>query len=241
MREAWLRFGGRIPLSAKQRIRRTLNPVRLGLLDRTQPVSDRGWARGTPVDRVYIEAFLERQRADVRGRVLEVKDSAYTRRFDSGVTGADVMDIDSSNPDATLVADLARPGDLPAELFDCVIITQTLQYVSDVGAAVRGLHRMLRPGGVVLATLPVISHLDSGIPGVVDRWRLSPAAAAEVFGAVFGDENTEVEGFGNVLTSIALLTGLAAEELSESDLWAPGPDHRMLVGVRAVKRPGGTA
>lgn len=56
--------------------------------------SDWGFSRGLPVDRPYIEAFLERHAADIRGRVLEVGDDSYTRRFGGErVTQRDVLDI----------------------------------------------------------------------------------------------------------------------------------------------------
>ena len=95
--------------------RRRLRRVWWGTLRRRDPISHRwGYDRGTPVDRHYIESFLAAHTADVRGYVLEVKDSTYTRRFDGGVTQAHVVDIDASNPDATIVADLSVPGSLPA-------------------------------------------------------------------------------------------------------------------------------
>ena len=47
-----------------------------------QPVS-RAWGydRGTPVDRYYIEKFLEQHSIDVQGCVLEIGDNFYTLRY----------------------------------------------------------------------------------------------------------------------------------------------------------------
>ena len=66
----------------------------LGDLRRTAPLCDSfGFSRGTPVDRVYIDAFLARHAADIRGRVLEVQNAAYATRFGAGrVERADVVD-----------------------------------------------------------------------------------------------------------------------------------------------------
>jgi hypothetical protein len=56
--------------------------VNFGDLRRTAPVSRWfGFDRGLPVDRRYIEGFLRRYSSDIRARVLEVGDSAYTLRF----------------------------------------------------------------------------------------------------------------------------------------------------------------
>jgi SAM-dependent methyltransferase len=218
----------------KQRVRRAANPVRLGILNRTAPFPDNGWHRGTPVDRVYIARFLEQHRADIRGRVLEVKDAQYTDRFGTGVTESVVLDIDASNPHVTLLGDLARPEELPTDAFDCFILTQTLQYPDDLAAAIRSTHQVLRPGGVVLATVPVMSQLENH--SGADRWRLTAAGCRDLFAPVFGVENTSVASFGNLLTAVAALTGLAAEELREEDLWPSAPELQVLAAVRAVKQ-----
>jgi hypothetical protein len=84
--------------------------VHWGDLRRVTPISDVwGLDRGTPVDRYYIEGFLERQRPDITGHVLEIKDRGYTDRYGQGVTRADVLDVNPANPRATIVADLTTP------------------------------------------------------------------------------------------------------------------------------------
>src|ERR1044071_9523598 len=89
----------------RQRLRRFARPAWLGSLHRTTPLSDHwGFDRGTPLDRYYIGRFLEEHRQDIHGRVLEVKDSNYTDRYGVGVQRRDVLDIDPSNPHATIVA-----------------------------------------------------------------------------------------------------------------------------------------
>jgi len=96
---SWPRF--------RQLLRRLRRPVWLGTLGATRPLSGTwGFDRGTPVDRYYIERFLSEHREAIRGRVLEIKDSSYTREFGAGVVEAEVLDIDASNPNATIVADL---------------------------------------------------------------------------------------------------------------------------------------
>jgi hypothetical protein len=92
------------------------------------PLSDQyGFDRGTPVDRRYIEAFLRVRRDAIQGRVLEVQDNTYTTRFGSDrVFESVVVDIDSRNPRATLIADLQQVGSLRREAYDCIVLTQTL-------------------------------------------------------------------------------------------------------------------
>jgi SAM-dependent methyltransferase len=218
----------------RRRVRRLTHPVWMGTLRRTAPVSDLwGYDRGRPVDRYYIERFLAEHRADIRGRVLEVKDRRYTEQFGVGVTRSDVLDLDDANKDATLVADLSVGDTLEPDVFDCCIVTQTLHCIHDIHAAVRQLHRILRPGGVLLATLPTVSRIDT--EGPADHWRLTPAACAQLFGAVFGAERVSVSGHGNVLASIASLTGVAQDELSQTELNYQDARFPVVVAVRAAK------
>jgi len=203
------------------------------------PLSDHwGWDRGTPVDRYYIDQFLTRHAGDVRGRALEVKDPAYVRRLDRGVTSIDVLDIDRDNPAATIVADLAVGEGIPAGRFDCFILTQTLQYIYDVRGAVAQCHRLLAPGGVLLVTLPAMSRIDPHAGVAHDYWRFTAGSCARLFGEVFGAESVEVRARGNVLACTAFLRGVAYEEIPRHKLDVDDPFFPLVVTVRAVKGDG---
>jgi hypothetical protein len=86
----------------------TVGEVDFGSLRRLSPISRLwGYDRGCPVDRYYIENFLSRQAASIRGRVLEIGDNTYTRRFGAGrVTHSDVLHVKEGNPQATIIGDL---------------------------------------------------------------------------------------------------------------------------------------
>lgn len=212
--------------------------VDLGDLAAPRPLSDDfGFDRGTPVDRHYIERFLEDHAADVRGRVLEVGDDAYTRRFGGdAVEHVDVLHGAAGNPQATVVADLADAPQLEDASFDCVICTQTLLLVYDVHAAGRTLHRILRPGGTALVTLPGVSRLcaDEGDPWD-DYWRFTSMSARRLFEDAFGSEHVHTTAYGNVLSATAQLQGIAAEELDPAALAQRDPRYEVLIAVRASK------
>ncbi len=209
-------------------------PVRLGSLRSTSPVSSRwGYDRGQPVDRWYIERFVDAHRSDITGRVLEVKDSMYTERFGHALTEQAVLDIDPSNERATHVADLATGEALPSDAFDCFVLTQTLQLVFDAEAALRTAHRVLAAGGVLLMTVPVTSRVVS--PPLTDYWRFTPLAIGRLLDAVFGDGAATVNGRGNVLSQVAFLEGLAVQDVTEAELEVDDPRFPLIVTARAVK------
>ena len=63
---------------------------------------------------------------------------------------------------ATLFGDLTQPGVLPDEAFDCIVLTQTLQLIFELEEAVTRLYAALKPGGMLLLTVPGISPIDRG-------------------------------------------------------------------------------
>ena len=210
--------------------------ISFGDLRRVTPVSrEFGFDRGDPVDRRYIEGFLARHAADVHGRVLEVKDAAYTRRFGGEhVEVSDVLDVDSTNRDATLIDDLTTGTQLPSDAFDCVLLTQTLHLIFDVHAAARTLHRILKPGGVLLLTVPGITQIPRSESSYW-YWSFSSLAAERLFRDAFVDGAVDVTSHGNVLAATAFLYGLAGHELRDDELDANDPDYPVTITVRATK------
>jgi SAM-dependent methyltransferase len=230
--------------------------VRFGSFRRLTPISGVfGSDRGLPIDRYYIEDFLARHAGsagymagDIRGHVLEIGDDFYTRKFGGwsgepsesrAVEKVDVLNVDAGSGEATIVADLASGDDIPSDTFDCVICTQTLLLIYDVRSAVRTLHRILKPGGVVLATFPGVSRIcrpEIDVWG--DYWRFTTLSARRLFEEAFSPVDVTVDAYGNVLTAIAFLHGLAAEELKSSELDLRDRNYEVLIGVRARKGSG---
>ena len=212
--------------------------VDLGDLARLTAISEQwGFDRGTPIDRHYILGFIESHAEDIAGDVFEVDAPTYTRRFGGErVRRSDVLHVEDERPGVTMIGDLTRPDDFEPAQFDCVILTQTLQFVPRPEAVIRTVHRILRPGGVVLATFPGITKISRED---MDRWgchfNFTSLSAAGLFGDVFGPAGVTVEAVGNVLTAAAFLYGLAAEDLAPADLAHHDPDYELLLCVRAVR------
>ncbi|MEK8015403.1 MAG: methyltransferase domain-containing protein [Candidatus Parabeggiatoa sp.] len=213
--------------------------VRWGNLRRLTPVSRVfGLDRGLPIDRFYIEAFLQTYAKNIQGTVLEIGEAVYTRQFGGErVTHSHVLHAVSGNPKATLVGDLATREGIPTETFDCMILTQTFLVIYDVQRAIANCYAALKPGGVLLATFPGISQISRyDMDRWGDYWRFTDASARRLFGDVFGHEQVTITTYGNVLVACAFLQGLAAQDLKPKELSYHDPDYQLLITVRAEKR-----
>jgi SAM-dependent methyltransferase len=215
--------------------------VRFGSLRRLSPISrDWGDDRGGPIDRYYITSFLDRHRMDVRGRVLEIAEDVYAKWFgDDRVTQIDILQYrEGEHPRATFVGDLTDAPQLPSDAFDCVILTQTLQLIYDLRAAVGTVHRILKPGGVALVTLPGITPVnrqDSESWGNHWCWSFTALSVRRLFEEHFPPGQVEVETFGNVLAAASFLYGLGRGELTRRELDHQDPDYEMVITLRAQK------
>ena len=217
--------------------RLSLGSVRLGNLRRVTPINRVfGCDRGQPIDRYYIENYLANYSSDIHGHVLEIADSRYTKCYGGNrVTKSDVLHVEEGNREATIVADISSAYQIHSDTFDCIILTQTLQFIYDFRAAIETLFRILKPGGVVLVTFPGISQLNHEIEKFACYWSFNSNSARRLFEEVFPAANVRIEAHGNVLTAIAFLHGLVAEELCQKELNHYDPDYQVLITVRAVK------
>ncbi len=211
-------------------------PVVWGTMRRREPVSRVfGMDRGLPICRYYINRFLAEHAADIRGNTLEIADATYTRMFGgTNVTRADILHLSEGAQGATIIGDLTVGDTIESDRFDCVILTQTLNTIYDVEGAVRTVHRILKPGGVVLATLPGISQISRyDMDRWGEYWRFTTASAEKAFD-IFAPR-IEVRSYGNVAAAVAYLQGLAVEDLGEDRLQHNDADYQLLITVRAVK------
>ncbi len=209
--------------------------ISFGDLHQLTPISPNfGLDRGRPVDRYYIENFLAEHAGDIRGRVLEIGDNSYTYQFGAAkVTRSDVLHITDDNPKATLVGDLTTANHIPSAIFDSIILTQTLQYIYDVRAGLATLYRIMKPGGVLLATLPGISQIDRDWGG--QFWSFTTRSAQRLFEDQFSEGKVAVKAYGNVFAAVAFLHGLTVEELRREDLDYQDPYYPVSIAVRAAK------
>jgi len=224
----------RLPPEQRARLKRALRPAWRGGRRRSRPLSrEAGRDRGTPVMQWYEERFLREHSADLRGRVLAFR-AAPEVGSGSGA-GVEVVDIDPTNPSATILADLADPGSVPAASYDCVVALDALREASDPRSVVRTLWESVAPGGVVLLSSSCVQRRAEAAEEA-DRWRVLPAGLEGLLEEVAGAAMVHVTPLGNGAVSAAVLRGLAAEELGPACLDQVDPDAPTLVLAR-VERP----
>jgi ubiquinone/menaquinone biosynthesis C-methylase UbiE len=136
-----------------------------------------------------------------------------------------------------VVADLADAPQLAAEAYDCVICAQTLLLIYEIRAAIGTLHRILRPGGTLLLTVPGISQIcRPEMSETGDYWRFTTLSLRSLLEEAFAPDDLIVQAYGNVLTASCFLYGIAAEDLHPHELEHQDPDYELLIAAQAIKR-----
>ncbi|HEY7292949.1 MAG TPA: methyltransferase domain-containing protein [Vicinamibacterales bacterium] len=209
--------------------RKGLDWPQWGNLRRTEPFSSTyGFERGTPIDRYYLHRFLKSHEAFITGSVLEVQTNAYTKRFGHGVARSDTFDI---VPDfaPTFLCDFTKSESaVPSRSYDCVLLPNTLPHFRNLDGGLSEVRRVLRPGGVLLASAAGIIPLTGDVP---DYWRFSPDGWRERLNSVWPGTSVEIQGHGNCLAAMASQLGLAVEELSAPELDVFDPRFPVLTTI----------
>jgi len=200
---------------------------------------DFAFDRGKPIDRYYIEKFLDKYSREIKGRVLEIADDEYTQMFGGDkVTHGDILHSPdgSPTPNVTIIDDLRIGENLKDNYYDCLIITQTLLFIYELDDTIRTIHRCLKPGGVLLLTLPGISQIIRGDAQVWGQfWSFTCLSTRRLLAEQFPDDQIKIETHGNALSACGFLMGLATEEMSRKSLDAYDENYPLIIGACARK------
>jgi SAM-dependent methyltransferase len=136
--------------------------------------------------------IFERWIARLDGQDLEVLDvggriQPYRPLFDGRLCRYVSIDLRRT----PLVDVVARGEQIPmgSGRFDLVICTQVLEYVPDPRAVIAEIHRVLKPGGALLLSVPAIFPRDSEL----DTWRFLPESLRQMLGS-FSELEIQAEG-----------------------------------------------
>ena len=219
----------------RARIMRVIRPKESYFLFRNVgPISTRfGYDRGNPIDRYYIEKFLDINRKLIKGKCLEIHDSNYTKKFgDDRVTVADALDVDRKNKLSNIFSDIRDMSIIKDNTYDTLVITHTIGIVDDYEAAIRECYRILKPGGVLLftsATIGPIWEIE------FNYWRFTVPSAKYIFSKYFGEKNVKSESMGNCLAGQAFWVGMSVEDMTPEELNHNDIHFPVIVTVVATK------
>lgn len=216
-RAAWVR----------RRARPDVGRVRLGSLRTMQPLQPpTGSLSPGAVDRHYADAFLREHAGRVRGRVLAVGQVPA----DLLASTADVerLAVGEAFPDDPAAAPLGE------EAYDTIILGHALHRVYDVWAAAEAAGRALRPGGVLLVTVPGLAPMGADPEWC---WSFTAQAVERLLATAVPGAEASVASRGNVLAAAALLQGIAARELRAAELGEHDPLYPVVVTALAVRPP----
>ncbi len=199
-----------------------------------EPISTKyGFDRGKPVDRYYIEKFMSENSSLIKGVCLEITDTAYTEKYGAEkVTKADALDINKNNKMATIYGDLRDLNNVESNTYDCVIITQTFVMIDDYESAIKECHRIIKPGGYALVTMPCLGpvwNIDNHF------WRWTRASAEFLFKKYFPNDLLEVQTYGNALAGQCFWVGLSLDEISTEELEYNDKFFPVIVSVKVRK------
>jgi hypothetical protein len=186
------------------------------------------------IERYYVECFLSYHLDDVRGRVL-----AIGERID--ICHRHPVHEQVQRNVLYLMADDSTQkhvDEIPSGSVDCILLIQALHFVYELEAMVLALHRILKPGGILLATVSGIGHIQpkqETRPNRYRYWAFTVPSARRLLSGVFPTDNVQIEAKGNVLAATALLQGLEVKVLQRKELDYHDPHYPHLVTIRAVK------
>ena len=212
--------------------------IRWGDFRKTKPISNVfGYDRGQSINRYFINKFLEKNVNEIKGTVLEFGDDRYIKKYGKGkISRGDVISPETSDIKADIICDITKSEIIASNTYDCIICTQTLQFIYDMDSAVFHLNRILKPGGILLASFSGISQISRyDMKRWGEYWRLTNASAEQLFLKHFKNENINIKTYGNVLVAISYLHGLSSNELTNDELDHIDPDYQAFVMVKAVK------
>lgn len=202
-----------------------------------KPISNvYGLDRGKAVDRYFINKFLSFYKKDIHGHVLEVGNNHFTRIYGAKtVVQSDVLDINPKNSQATIHGDIRNLVGIKDRKYDCIILTQVLQFIDDYESAAKECFRILKLKGVLLLTVPALSRIDCVAKNNGDFWRFTGAGVDYFLSKFFDKKNITVKSFGNVASGLAFWLGLAQEDIPKKDLKGHDSQFPVVIGARAVK------
>lgn len=138
----------------------------------------------------------------LKGRVLDI--GCGSKPYASWLVNADLhVGMDTNpGPFVDVVVPPGRPWPMETGTFDAALCTQVLQYVKDPTSFMGELYRVLRPGGILVITVPFSYNLHAVLE---DFWRYSGKGISTLLGDNFQIAEIVLEGNLGTFIGVPLL------------------------------------
>lgn len=189
-----------------------------------------GYSRGTPIDRYYLDKFIREIRTYVAGHTLEIggiRENQDRYGFTNAVSYQTIDLI--QQPGVDIIGDIHDPNLVEHNSLDSIILFNVLEHCERPWVIIENVYNWLRGSGSVFCMVPNAQRIH-GDPK--DYWRILPDGMKVLF-AKFSTKTFFI--YGNPITVIAAMMGVAAEELSSEELNSLNPEYPVATCVFARK------
>lgn len=189
-----------------------------------------GMDRGTAIDRVFIEKFLDKNKKLITGDCLEIAENVYTMKYGTDISKSYILHVNGGK--GMVKGDLVSGAGIEKEMVDCAILTQTLMFLSDLSSVPQNIYKMLKHGGDALITVSGISQISRFD---ANRWghyfSFYPDAMKTLFEPVFGGKNITIQCYGNLKLAMGYLYGMCAEDFEKKVFEENDMDYPLIIGT----------
>lgn len=201
-----------------------------------KPLSSKfGNARGTPIDRYYIESFLKENSNVITGDVMEIADNTYTYKFGNYLKDVKCLHVNGWGKNA-IKGNLETGEGIVENSVDCLICTQTIQFIYDLDSVAANIYKMLKPGGNALITAAGISYLSMyDYNNWGEYWKFTRLSMSKIFEKYFDKENIKVDTYGNSKIAMGMMYGLCKEDFRYEDLDYRDEQYPLTVVAKITK------
>jgi len=189
---------------------------------------------GKPIDRYYIEKFLKNNQEYIHDDVIEIADLTYTKQYGHSLKKCIALHVEGKGD--CLKGNFDTGEGIVDGMADCLICTQTLQYIYHLNNAAKNIYKMLKIEGSALITMPFLCQHLEGTNSWNDYWRVTPQYLKRIFAEVFGEENVTAGSFGNIKTAIGFLYGLCCNDIDECDFEYNDKEYPVIVWAICHKK-----
>ncbi len=196
-----------------------------------------GADRGGSIVRYYIDDYLSENQQAIKGDILEIGDDHYTKRFMKTGDKSFVMKFAPTvqDSDYCFSGNLINGDGFNDRKFDCIIMTQVLNFVENIEKTPEIVINALKPGGCALITVSGITPIcRADMEDYGQYWCFTDRSIKNMFER--SDVECSVITYGNLKSSCLFLAGMGCDDISREELDYRDVDYQLVIAVKIMKK-----